>query len=133
MLFAVGVTLAVCATGAAGIGLWTFQSVRGAEEPARQTAEAFLRDLANGDHDSAYGRLCTRTQQAMGRGGFADWFDAQPKIDRFVLSDVTVTFRDGKLTGTATAEVTWESGVVATQSLPLATDRGDWRVCGYPI
>mgnify|MGYP001952883532 CR=1 FL=1 len=117
----------------AGVSVWTFQSVRAAEGPARQAAEAFLRDLAAGDHQSAYGRLCTQTRERMGRDGFAHWYDTQPKIDRFEISDTTVAFRDGRLTSTVTAEVTWASGIVAKQSLPLVTDGGDWRICGYPM
>lgn len=133
VLLLAGAAVMVCGIGAAGMGAWTFQSVRRAEGPARQAAEAFLQDMVEGDHDGAYEHLCEQTRQRMGRAGFAAWLDAQPKVDRFMISEVAVTARDGQLTATATAEITWTSGVVATQSLPLATDDGKWRVCGDPI
>lgn len=132
-LFLVGATVLVFGIGAAGVGAWTFQSVRRAEGPARQAAEAFLQDMVEGDHDGAYEHLCEQTRQRMGRAGFAAWLDEQPKVDRFTIFEVAVTARDGRLTATATAELTWASGVVATQSLPLAADDGKWRVCGDPI
>lgn len=133
MFFVVAATATVCGVGAGGLGLWTFQSVRDNRGPARQAAEEFLRDLSTGDADGAYGRLCTRARERMGRSGFTDWFHAQPRIDRYRITDVSIAPQDNGFTGTVTAEVTWESGVVAEQKLAVATDDGRWRVCGDPV
>ncbi|HEX5543243.1 MAG TPA: hypothetical protein VFX60_17070 [Micromonospora sp.] len=133
VLFLLGLTLLVCGIAASGLGVWTFQSIKQEQGPARAAADAFLRDLADDDLDGAYGRLCARTREQMDRETFRRWARAQPKVDRYEIAEVTIVPDSDGHQATVTAKLTWESGVVARQTLRLGTDRGDWRVCGDPI
>jgi len=133
VLALVGAVLFICCVGAAGLGTWTFQSIKGGEEPARQAAEAYLGDLVAGDLPGAYDRLCTQTRDRLRPGGFAEQVRSRPKLVRYAITDVQVTADNLRLQGTVSAEFTWESGVIAPQELSMVTEGGGWRVCGDPF
>ncbi|HEX5595121.1 MAG TPA: hypothetical protein VFX61_03725 [Micromonosporaceae bacterium] len=133
VLLLFGLAVLVCGIAASGVGVWTFQSVKQEEGPARAAAERFLADLAADDVDGAYGRLCARTRERMDRETFNRWVRAQPKIDRHEISEVAMSAGGEGLKATVTAKLSWESGVVARQALPLVAEEGHWRVCGNPV
>nr|MDT0657657.1 hypothetical protein [Micromonospora sp. DSM 115978] len=132
VVLATAVVALVCLVGATGLGLWNYQSVRGAREPARQVAEAFLGDLVVGDAETAYDRLCAATRDRWQRLEFVRWIGGRPALSRYAIQDVSVATRDGRLRGTVTAELTQPSGKVVTHPLTVVREDGDWRVCGDP-
>jgi hypothetical protein len=132
VLLGAAVVVLVCLVGATGLGLWNYQSVRGAREPARQVAEAFLGDLVVGDAAAAYDRLCAGTRDRWQRLEFVRWIGGQPAISRYTVREVSVATRDGRPHGTVTAELTERSGKVRSHPLTVVNEDGDWRVCGDP-
>jgi Domain of unknown function (DUF4878) len=128
-----GVALLFCCVGAAGLGAWNLQSVYRASGPARDAAEAFVREVAAGDPAAAYGQLCPDTQRRIGRESFAQRVRALPEIRRYEIRDVSVATDRTELKGTVTARVTWATGVLEDRKLSVVTVDGDWRVCGDPF
>lgn len=128
-----GAVLLVCCIGAAGLGLWNYQSVRRATGPAREAADAFLRDLAAGDPARAYDKLCGATRERLSREGLAEAIISGGKISRYAVKDVAVTTEGGQPKATVSAEVTRESGAVDHHKLSLIQEGDGWRVCGDPF
>lgn len=132
-LLLLGLSVLVCAVGAAGLGAWNYQSVRHAAGPARQAADGFLREVAADDVAGAYDRLCPATRQRLSAQEFARRVRALPKLGRHTIGEVRVATDDGEFRATAQAQLTWDSGVVEAHTLQLVTDQGAWRVCGDPF
>ncbi|MFD1323556.1 Rv0361 family membrane protein [Micromonospora sonneratiae] len=129
----VGFVVLVCCVGAAGLGLWNYQSVRRSTDPARAAADAFLRDLTAGDHVAAYDRLCPATRQRWNRAEFTRRVAGPPKISRYDIRDVAVDAQDGRLRITIAAELTREGGVVDRHEFSMVEADDGWRVCGDPF
>ena len=132
-LLLLGLSVLVCTIGAAGLGAWNYQSVRRAAEPARQTADGFLRQVAADDVTAAYDRLCPATRERISAPEFARRVHTLPKLGRHTIGDVRVSTDKGEFRATAQAQLIWESGVAEERTLQLVTDKGDWRVCGDPF
>ncbi|HEY0697058.1 MAG TPA: hypothetical protein VGD43_04540 [Micromonospora sp.] len=126
-------TLGLCCVGAAGLGLWTWQTVRGATGPARQAADEFLTDIAAGDGPAAYRRLCADTRARWTPTGTTQRINGPLAVRRYRIVDVSVRTRDGRPQATVTAELTRASGAVDTRHLLVLPDDGGWRVCGDPL
>jgi hypothetical protein len=129
----VGVALLFCCVGAAGLGAWNLQTVYRASGPAREAAEAFLRDVSAGNLPAAYDRLCPQTRERVSRDGFAQRVRALPGIRAYEIRDVSVATDRTELKGTVTADLTWQTGVPETRTLTMVTEDGQWRVCGDPF
>jgi hypothetical protein len=129
----IGVTLVLCLVGAAGLGVYNLQAVYRASGPAKQAAEAFLRDVAAGDLAGAYERLCPDTRARLSRDAFAQRVSALPRMRAYEIRDVSVATNKTELKGTVMANVTWANGVPESRSLTMVTVDGAWRVCGDPF
>jgi Domain of unknown function (DUF4878) len=129
----VGVALLFCLVGVAGLGAYNLQAVYRASGPARDAADAFLRDVAAGDLPAAYNRLCPDTRDRLSRDAFAQRVRALPRIRTYEVRDVSVATNRAELKGTVTADVTWDTGVPEPRTLTMVTVDGDWRVCGDPF
>jgi|GEM_PF-1568059 hypothetical protein len=124
----------VCCVGAAGLGAWNYQHVRQSSGAARESAEAFLRDVVAGDPDGAYDRLCADTRQRWSRDDFVRRLAVPPTITRYDIEDVQVASdQEGQLRGTVVATLTRRSGAVDRREMPMVKDGDRWRVCGDPF
>ncbi|GAB2945220.1 hypothetical protein GCM10027280_37560 [Micromonospora polyrhachis] len=123
----------VCCVGAAGLGLWNFQSVRRSTGPARSAAETFLADLAAGEHARAYDRLCPATRQRWSREDFVRRAVTPEKISRYTIEDTSVAAKDGRLRATVTAQLIRGHDTVDRHDLPVVQSDDGWQVCGDPF
>lgn len=127
-----GAAVLLCCVGVAGLGAWNVQAVWQADEPVRETAEAFLTELSAGDADRAYGRLCARARSRWSPIGFAAWVRTPPVVTGHQITDVAVSTREGRPTGTVTVRLTRDGGGSEQRELPVVREDGQWRVCGDP-
>lgn len=132
-LLTAAVVVFLCAVGAAGLGLWSYQSVRGAARPARAATERFLARLVEGNTVGAYGQLCTATRQRWTRPEFTREVTEPPRIVRYTVRGVRVVTRTGQPRATVTTDLTREMGPAEERAVPVVRDGGTWRVCGDPF
>lgn len=130
VLVVVGVVLVVCCVGAAGLGVWNLQALRGTEEPARTAADAFLHDVSAGNPGHAYDELCSATRQRWTRDEFVRRTAGTDAVLRYTVGEVTVTTKDGRPRGTVAVEVVRRTGTVERRTLIVIRDGETWRVCG---
>jgi len=127
----VGITLAICCLG--GGTLAYFFGVRpliGATGPARQAAEAFIKDLEDSP-PTAYGGLCAATQRAFTPERFAEIVDSRRPMAHQIIG--TNTFNSGsRVTVTVVATLTYTDGLTERHGFPLIREAGVWKVCGQP-
>lgn len=128
-----GFGLALCCVGVAGLGVWNFQVISQAGGPVRETADGFFREVAAGDTDRAYERLCADARTRWSRVGFASWVRTPPQVSGYEIVDVSVTTRGGRPHGTVTVRVTRDGGASEQRELPVVKEDGGWRVCGDPF
>lgn len=129
-----GAVALLCGVGAAGLGLWSYQSVRGAAAPARDAAERFLARLVNDDPAGAYVLLCAATRQRWPPPEFTRRVAAPPRLVRYEVRQVRVVTRGGRPRATVTVGLTRASGPPQTRAVPVERDDDDgWRVCGDPF
>lgn len=131
-LLLVGVVLLLCGVGAAGLGLWSYQSVRRAATPARTAAEEFFARLVDGDPAAAYPLLCAATRQRWPPSEFTQRVTTAPRLMRYEVRHVRVTTRGGQPRATVTARLTRQWGPPEDRAVPVVRD-DDWRVCGDPF
>ncbi|MEV0326744.1 hypothetical protein CA850_27940 [Micromonospora echinospora] len=132
-LVVAGAALGMCCVGVAGLGAWNVQAVRQADAPVRQTAEAFLTEVAAGDADRAYRRLCAPARTRWSPVGFAAWVRTPPVVTGHQVTDVSVSTRDGQPTGTVTVRLIRDGGRTEQRDLRVVREDDDWRVCGDPF
>ncbi|MFY1702298.1 hypothetical protein ACN28G_11225 [Micromonospora sp. WMMA1923] len=131
-LLLAGCAVALCCVGVAGLGLWNVQVVRQASGPAREAADGFLRELAAGDTDAAYERLCAETRTRWSRLGFDQWVRTPPLLTGHQIRQVSVNTRDGRPRVTVTARLDRDSGRAEDRDLTVVRDGDGWKVCGDP-
>ncbi|GAA2712014.1 hypothetical protein ACFY2R_17635 [Micromonospora olivasterospora] len=132
LLFA-GLGLGLCLIGVAGLGAWNLQLVTRSTEPVRQTADGFFREVAAGDVDRAYERLCSEARGKWSAGGFGAWVRTPPQVTGYEITDVSVATRGGRPLGTVTVRLTRDGGGSEERRLPVVREDGRWRVCGDPF
>lgn len=133
VLLSLGVVVLLCAVGAAGLGLWSYQSVRAAYAPAQAAAEQFLTRLVDGDAAGAYALLCATTRQRWPQPEFTR-LAAAPPLVRYVVRDVQVTSRGGRPRAAVTVGLIRQSGGQEVRVMPVVRDTDSaWRVCGDPF
>lgn len=124
------VVLIVCCIGAAGLGAWNFQILRGTSGPVRAAADAFLRDVAGGDAAGAYGRLCPATRDRWTREEFVRQATGPDGVLRYSIDNVKVATKDGHPQGAVSVKLVRRTGAVDTRTLVVVRDGDTWRVCG---
>ncbi|GAB3807085.1 Rv0361 family membrane protein [Micromonospora zhanjiangensis] len=131
-LLVAGVVLVVCCVGAAGLGLWNFQVLRGTRGPVRAAADDFLRDVSAGQPSAAaaYDRLCAATRDRWTREEFVRRATGQDAVIRYTVGEVTVATRGGRPEGAVTARLVRRGGAVESWTLRVVRDGDQWRVCG---
>ncbi|SCL31752.1 protein of unknown function [Micromonospora rhizosphaerae] len=125
--------LGLCLVGVAGLAVWNVQVVLQAKGPVRQTAEDFFREVAAGDTDRAYDRLCSDTRSRWSQVGFGSWVRTPPQVNGWEITDVSVATLGGRPRGTVTVRVTRDGGDSEERKLPVVQEHGKWRVCGDPF
>ncbi|SCL24735.1 hypothetical protein GA0074692_1827 [Micromonospora pallida] len=128
-----GALLGLCLVGVAGVAAWNVQVVRQSDAPVRETAEAFLTEVAAGNADRAYRRLCASARSRWSPIGFAAWVRTPPVVTGHQVTDVSVRTREGRPTGTVTVRLTRDGGRSEQRTLPVVREDDDWRVCGDPF
>lgn len=123
--------LLLCVVGAAGLGLWSYQSVRGTAAPARATAERFLARLVDGDPTGAYALLCAATRGRWTQPEFTR-VTATTRLARYEVREVRVVTRGGRPQATVTVRLTHRSGPQEVRAVPVVRVDGAWWVCGDP-
>ncbi|WP_089154035.1 Rv0361 family membrane protein [Micromonospora sp. NBS 11-29] len=128
-----GLALGTCLVGAAGLAAWNAQAVLGADGPVRDTADGFFRDVAAGDTDRAYGRLCAEARSRWSQAGFGSWVRTPPLVSGYEIVDVSVTTRAGRPRATVVVRLNRDGGGSEERELPVVSEDGGWRVCGDPF
>jgi hypothetical protein len=123
-----GLAVAVCCGGglAAVIGLF-ITGTRAINEQAQTVVTSYLDDVRAGRYSEAYDLLCDDLQGRETRGQFAARVSDEPRINEFVVGDVSI------LTEIALpVDVTYRSGNRETLRFLLMQDRsnGALEVCG---
>ncbi|GLY24093.1 hypothetical protein [Micromonospora sp. NBRC 101691] len=132
-LVVAGAALGMCCVGVAGLGAWNVQAVRQADAPVRQTAEAFLTEMAAGNAEGAYRRLCANARTRWSPVGFAAWVRTPPVVTGHQVTDVSVSTRDGQPTGTVTVRLIRDGGRTEQRDLRVVREDDGWRICGDPF
>ncbi|RQW88092.1 Rv0361 family membrane protein [Micromonospora globispora] len=125
--------LGMCLIGVAGLGVWNVQVVMQANGPVRKTADAFLREVATGDTDQAYEKLCRQARSRWSVVGFGSWVRTPPQVTGYEITDVSVATKGGRPRGTVRVRVTRDGGASEERTLPVVQEDGKWRVCGDPF
>ncbi|WP_229401586.1 Rv0361 family membrane protein [Micromonospora okii] len=130
---AAGLGLGTCLVGVAGLAVWNAQVVVQADGPVRQTADGFLRDVAAGDTDRAYERLCGQARDRWSQAGFGSWVRTPPQVRGHEIVDVSVATRSGRPRGVVRVRLHRDGGGAEERELPVVQEDGTWRVCGDPF
>jgi hypothetical protein len=132
MLIVAGIVLAVCLAGLAVGGVTMFNAVRNATAPARDAADAFVRDLEAGNAAGAHARLCRDTRERFSLDAFAGGVHSQARITGHRILGVNVSTVNGQSTAQVTMDLTYASGFTDRHSFLLVVEDDQWRVCGNP-
>ncbi|MEU1847235.1 Rv0361 family membrane protein [Micromonospora sediminicola] len=125
--------LGTCLVGVAGLAVWNAQVVLQADGPVRETADGFFRDVAAGDTDRAYERLCRDARGRWSQAGFGSWVRTPPVVSGYEIVDVSVATRGGRPRGTVVVRINRDGGGSEERELPVVPEDGGWRVCGDPF
>ncbi|MGR6319595.1 hypothetical protein Q2K19_27930 [Micromonospora soli] len=128
-----GLGIGLCLVGVAGVAVWNLQVVLQSNGPVRDTTDAFLREVAAGDTDQAYGKLCREARGKWSQLGFSSWVRTPPQVSGYEITDVSVATRGGRPHGTVKVRLTRDGGASEERSLPVVQEDGKWRVCGDPF
>ncbi|WFE40362.1 hypothetical protein [Micromonospora sp. WMMD998] len=130
---AAGLGLGTCLIGVAGLAVWNAQVVLQAGGPVREAADGFFRDVAAGDTDRAYERLCHDARSRWSRAGFGSWVRTPPLVSGYEIVDVSVSTRAGRPRATVVVRLNRDGGGSEERELPVVSEEGGWRVCGDPF
>ncbi|MFG2052461.1 hypothetical protein ACGFI9_00395 [Micromonospora sp. NPDC048930] len=128
-----GLGIGMCLVGIAGLAVWNMQVVLQANGPVRETADTFFRQVAAGDTDQAYEKLCRDARGKWSQVGFGSWVRTPPQVSGYQIVDVSVATRGGRPRGTVKVRLTREGGASEERELPVVQEDGKWRVCGDPF
>lgn len=130
-LLVVGLVVFVCCVGAAGLGAWNYQLLRGTSGPVRAAADGFLRDVSSdGSAAAAYDQMCPATRDRWTREEFVRRATGPDAVIRYAIEQVKVATRDGQPEGTVSTRLVRRSGAVDNRKLQVVKDGDNWRVCG---
>lgn len=128
-----GLGLGLCLIGVAGLAVWNVQVMLQANGPVRRTADTFLREVAAGDTDRAYEKLCRTARSKWSAVGFGSWVRTPPQVTGYQITDVSVSTRRGIPHASVKVRLTREGGASEERNLPVVQEDGKWRVCGDPL
>ncbi|MFI6128345.1 hypothetical protein [Micromonospora sp. NPDC051141] len=128
-----GLGLGTCLIGVAGLAVWNAQVVLQSDGPVRETADGFFQDVAAGDTDRAYGRLCAEARSRWSQAGFGSWVRTPPLVSGYEIVDVSVSTRAGRPRGTVLVRLNRDGGGSEERELSVVPEDGGWRVCGDPF
>ncbi|MEU3456289.1 hypothetical protein ABZ671_22230 [Micromonospora sp. NPDC006766] len=128
-----GLGFGVCLIGVAGLALWNVQVMWRAGGPVRETADGFLHDVAAGETDRAYDRLCRQARGKWSAVGFGSWVRTPPQVRGYEITDVSVATQRGIPRATVKARLTRDGGGSEDRTLSIVQEDGRWRVCGDPF
>ncbi|TDC47533.1 hypothetical protein E1258_28505, partial [Micromonospora sp. KC207] len=123
----------LCLVGVAGLGAWNVQMLAGAGDEARRSADGFLREVAAGDVQRAYERLCAQSRTRWSAVGFAGWVRTPPVVTGYEIVDVSVRTSHGRPTGAVRARLTRDGGAGEERTVAMVEEDGQWRICGDPF
>ncbi|MET8306778.1 hypothetical protein [Micromonospora sp. NPDC005173] len=129
VLIVVAAVLVVCCLGGVCGGFWLYRTVSKAVGPAREATAAYLDDVQAGNYPGAYGRLCEKVRDGMSQEEYTRIQSAQLKIRSYEITGASVSNYNGRVSGAVTVQMVQETGGRFTQTVPLAKERGEWRVC----
>lgn len=116
----------LCAGGAIFAG---YKILKSASTEPRAAVHAFVADLAAGDTNSAYEKLCTKTQAGFSRTDFATVVAAAPRPTKAKINGFSISNNQSARIDTT---LTLVDGRTQAHSFELANEDGDWRICGNP-
>ncbi|MFC0007592.1 Rv0361 family membrane protein [Micromonospora siamensis] len=128
-----GLGLGTCLIGVAGLAAWNVQVVTQAGGPVRETADGFLQQVAAGDTERAYGKLCADARTRWSQVGFDSWVRTPPRVSGYEITDVSISTLRGRPRATVTVRLTRDGGAGEERKLPVVQEDGKWRVCGDPF
>ncbi|SBT45403.1 Rv0361 family membrane protein [Micromonospora narathiwatensis] len=128
-----GLGFGLCLIGVAGLALWNVQVLWRANGPVRETADNFLHEVAAGDTDRAYDKLCRQARGKWSVVGFGSWVRTPPQVRGYEITDVSVATRRGVPHATVKVRLTRDGGASEDRTLPIVQEDGRWRICGDPF
>ncbi len=130
ILAIIGAVIALlCCLGAIALGIWGYNTVKDATGPMKETANSFLDNLQDGNYGQAYDRLCANAKRQVTQQQFSQALSMLPKITGHKITGVNVNTTNGRTTGTVQVELTREILGQTDQTLQMAKENGDWKVC----
>jgi hypothetical protein len=122
-----GVVAALCLCGG-GFGFFLYKVLSEASEAPRAATHAFVADLAAGNTDAAYGKLCARVRAQMSASQFADYVAGQPRPTKARITGFSIE------NDTAEIQTTLDlaDGSSRGHEFDLVNESGGWKVCGNP-
>jgi hypothetical protein len=132
VLIVVGIVVAVCCVAGIAGGIYLFTSINRATGPARDAADAFVRELEVGDTQDAYNMLCRSTKERFSPDAFASGVRSQPRITGHRILNTTVNTVNGRSSAQVTLELSYESGFTERHSFLVVPEDDAWKVCGNP-
>lgn len=130
LLTAAGIAAATCTVGVGGLAVFAW--VTNEAGPAREVTEAFVADLAAGDHAEAYDRLCGDTRDRFSPEAFESYVGDQRQISHHRVVGAEISRVDRRRTGLVTVEFGYGDAGTARHTFQLVEEDDTWRVCGDP-
>jgi hypothetical protein len=127
LFIVLGVVLALCLCGG-GFGFFLYTVLREASEAPRAATHAFVADLAAGNTQAAYGKLCARVRAQYTQSQFDQIVAGQPRPTKASISGFSVENDTAEIRTTLTLADGSERG----HEFNLVDETGGWKVCGNP-
>jgi hypothetical protein len=125
IIVAVVGVLCLCA---GGIAFGAYKLLSSASAEPRAAVHAFVGDLAAGDTDAAYEKLCEKSQAGYSRSEFASLVAGQPRPTKATINGFSI--QDG--TARIDTTLAFADGRTRAHPFDLVKEAGAWRVCGNP-
>jgi len=129
VLIIVAVVLALCCAGGGIGGFFLYKGVDGATRGVADGASAYLDDLRDGNYRGAYARLCNAQKAGVSESAFVGVKERQPRIVEYTIDGRRVSSNNGVNTGSVTVTLTFDNGKKNSETLQMAYENGQWRVC----
>jgi len=123
------VVAVVCCLGVGGVGYGVYKILEESSEAPREATHAFVADLAAGNTDAAYQKLCTATRGRYTKEQFVAVVQQRPKP-----SSASINGFDIQNSSTAEIRTTLKlaDGSEQGHTFELVKEGDAWLVCGDP-